>query len=348
MYVIPNSLHPLLNRIHTIVRKTRLGEFWRSVWRNYGHAVVLGQSQVEWIIKAKSEGRMTNEEIARAQCISVSRVQQLNREYRQRGTTIPVLKRAGRPRAPDVSQEERTVIKQAYDRFRMCACYLEPVILFHYGIRINHKRIHRVLREEGIAMTEPRKWKRRKWIRYEREHSDSLWHTDWHEVKDPRWRGQWLIAYEDDSSRFITGYGVYPTLTSPFSVEVLDRAIKEHGKPKLVISDHGGTFYAVEAEDREKGLTEFERYLLRARVRFIVGRVNHPQSNGKIEKFFDVFEKKVKFFSSIDEFMRWYNEVRPHGAFDLSKAQTPMEMFHRRKADPEFLTDPELLTLGVE
>src|SRR5713226_8777416 len=95
-YVIPNSLHPLLNRIHTIVRKTRLGEFWRSVWRNYGHAVVLRQSQVEWIIKAKNEGRMTNEEIARAQCISVSRVQQLNREYRQTGT-IPVLRRAGRP-----------------------------------------------------------------------------------------------------------------------------------------------------------------------------------------------------------------------------------------------------------
>jgi len=72
---------------------------------------------------------------------------------------------------------------------------------------INHNRIHKVLKEEGLALSEPRKWKRRKWIRYEREHSNSLWHTDWHQIKDPRWRGQWLIGYEDDSSRLMAGYG---------------------------------------------------------------------------------------------------------------------------------------------
>ena len=56
-------------------------------------------------------------------------------------------------------------------------------------------------------MSEPKKWHRKKWIRYEREHSNSLWHVDWHEIKDPRWKGLWLIVYEDDSSRFIIGYG---------------------------------------------------------------------------------------------------------------------------------------------
>ena len=53
------------------------------------------------------------------------------------------------------------------------------------------------------------------------------------------------------------------------------------------------------------------------------------ETNGKIERFFDIFEKKVRFFSSIDEFMKWYNEVRPHGAFDLSKLETPVQMFSR-------------------
>ena len=43
--------------------------------------------------------------------------------------------------------------------------------------------------------------------KYEREYSNSLWHVDWHEVEDLRWKGQWLIAYEDDASRFITGHG---------------------------------------------------------------------------------------------------------------------------------------------
>lgn len=347
MYVIPNSFHPLLTRLHKLVRKTRLGEFWTSFWRSYGYAVVLDQSQVEWVIKAKSEGRLTNEEIARAQGVSVSRVQQLHREYRRTGTT-PVLKRAGRPRLPDASEQERAVIKLAFERFRACACYLEPLILFHYGIKINHKRIHRVLREEGLALSEPRKWKRKKWIRYEREHSNSLWHVDWHQIKDARWKGQWLVCYEDDSSRLISGHGVYPTLTSPYSVEVLDKAIRKYGRPKSMLSDHGSTFCGVESKERERGLTEFEKYLLKNKIRFIMGRPYHPQTNGKIEKFFDIFEKKVKFFPTIDEFMTWYNEVRPHGAFDLTKAQTPLEMFHKRKADPEHLADPDALTRRVE
>ncbi len=264
-----------------MVRRVRLGEFWSSFWRRYGHAV-LEQSQVEWIIKAKNEGVLKNEDIANAQGISVSRVQQLYRAYRKSGgTTIPVLKRAGRPRSPDITKDERDIVKQAFERFRMCACYLEKIILFHYGVKINHRRIHRILREEGLAVSEPRKQRRRKWIRYEREHSNSLWHTDWHQIKDPRWRGQWLTTYEDHSSRLITGHGVYLTLTSDYSVEVLDSAIGRYGKPRSILSDHGSTFYSMESKAREKGLTTFEKYLIWQKIRFITGRVDHPQQTAR-------------------------------------------------------------------
>jgi putative transposase len=155
--------------------------------------------------------------------------------------------------------------------------------------------------------------------------------------------GQWLTCYEDDASRFILGHGIYPTLTSAYSVEVLDRAIKRHSKPKSVLSDHGSTFYAVESVAREKGLTEFERYLLRNKITFVMGRVDHPQTNGKLEKFFDIFEKKVKFFSSIDEFFEWHDCERPHGAFDLSRLETPVQMFYKKMEDGESITDPEVL-----
>ncbi len=303
---------------------------------------MLDQTQVEWIIKAKNEG-MRNEGIARAQGISTRRVRQLYSEYRKTGKT-PTLKKPGRPRSPDVTDKERAMIKEAWERFRLCACYLEDAILAEHGVKLNHNRIHKVLREEGLALDEPHKKRRRKWIRYEREHSNSLWHTDWHKIKDPRWKDQWLVAYEDDASRFISGYGVYHTLTSAYSVDVLARAIKEYGRPKSVLSDHGSTFYAVESVAREKGLTEFEKYLLRNKITFITGRVDHPQTNGKIEKFFDIFEKKVKFFHTMDEFFTWYNEVRPHGAFDISKLETPIKMFYKKMEDREALVDPSVLT----
>ncbi|MFP3214227.1 MAG: hypothetical protein RXR18_03335 [Nitrososphaeria archaeon] len=83
--------------------------------------------------------------------------------------------------------------------------------------------------------------------------------------------------------RFIVGYGVYPTPTSKYSVDVLKKAIEKYGKPEEILSDHGTTFYAVKSDERENGLTDFEKFLI-----------------------------KVKFFNSADEFMNWYNFIRLH------------------------------------
>ncbi|MGC8970372.1 MAG: integrase core domain-containing protein, partial [Conexivisphaera sp.] len=111
-------------------------------------------------------------------------------------------------------------------------------------------------------------------------------------------------------------------------------------------SDHESTFYAVEADGRERGLTEFEGFLLREKIRLIVGRVDHPQTNGKMEKFFDTFERNVRNFDTVDEFMGWYNYVRPHGAFEVGRLETPGIIYYRRLPEKGrmALVDPSLLT----
>jgi len=53
---------------------------------------------------------------------------------------------------PDSSEQERSVVKHAYDRFRMRARNIEVVILFHYGVKINQKRMHRSLRERQVGL----------------------------------------------------------------------------------------------------------------------------------------------------------------------------------------------------
>ncbi|MDG7051053.1 MAG: transposase [Nitrososphaerota archaeon] len=301
---------------------------------------MLTEKQVTFIVNSN----LTNRQIASLESISVRRVRQLRNQYRKTGI-IPVLGKPGRPKSSPLASDERDSIIKMYKIYRVGACYLERK-LKERGIRAGHNRIHRVLLEEGFAMNEPRKQRGRKWVRYEREHSNSLWHVDWHEIKDLRWKGMWLIAYEDDSSRFVVGYGVYPTLTSAYSVDVLRRSIAAYGKPEQIISDHGSTFYAVESVRREKGLTEFEKFLIKEKITFIVGRVDHPQTNGKIEKFFDTFEKKVKYFNSVDDFMSYYNYIKPHGAFE--NYETPAVMYEGRKIKKEALMDPALLDRGEE
>jgi putative transposase len=58
---------------------------------------------------------------------------------------------------------------------------LEAIIEFKYGRRSPHNSIHHVLLEHGLANQQKNKKRRRKpWIRYERDHSLTAVHLDWH------------------------------------------------------------------------------------------------------------------------------------------------------------------------
>jgi len=95
----------------------------------------------------------------------------------------------------------------------------------------------------------------------------------------------------------------------------------------------------LETEMKRKGLTEFEAFLLRNHIRQILGKVSHPQTNGN-EKLFDEFERKVKFFNSVEEWVNWYSVIRPHGALDLD---TPCRAYYARMPQYESLIDPSML-----
>ena len=54
----------------------------------------------------------------------------------------------------------------------------------------------------------------------------------------------------------------------------------------------------------------------------------HPQTNGKIEKFFDILDKEFDDrFETIDDFIEWYNNERPSEEVDY---MTPNEAYKKR------------------
>ena len=176
-------------------------------------------------------------------------------------------------------------------------------------------------------MPQPSKQRRRKWVRYEREHSMSLWHTDWKPLQD----GRWWIAYLDDASRMVMDHGVFPEATTDNSLSVLERAVAEYGLPREILTDRGTQFYASEGERKEKGVSLFEAYLVEKGIRHILCRVNHPQTNGKLERFYGVYDQKIHQFKSISEYVQWHNEVKPHLSLDFENLETPIQAFHRKK-----------------
>ena len=177
------------------------------------------------------------------------------------------------------------------------------------------------------AARHKRKQERRKWVRYERKHGNSMWHTDYKQPDDKRQ----LISHEDDTSRFVTGWGVFDEATTEHAVEVLDEATYKHGKPKSILSDRGSQFYATESE-RSKGMSEFEKHLEESDIQHILARVAHPQTNGKLERVHDEIQRKLHLSADVAgppgsarpinppiietdvmvRFMKWYNYERPH------------------------------------
>jgi putative transposase len=290
--------------------------------------------KVAWIVAQKETGAL-NSEIARAMDVSERRVQRLWSVYRATGE-VPALKRPGRKRV-ETTDQERDLVLRAHAKYRVNALTLERAIEVDYGTHIPHNRIHAVLKGMGLARDEPRKQVRKKWIRYERKYSNSMWHTDWTLIEGMGW----LIAYLDDASRFVVGWSIFPEATSERSVEVLKDAVRRHGRPASILTDRGTQFYANESEEREKGSTVFERYLVENEIRHVLSRVSHPQTNGKVERFFKTVKDKLDGFGSVEELMEWYNMTRPHMSLDLESIETPYRAYARKMPEVGTVVDEE-------
>ena len=273
--------------------------------------VKLTARKIKWIIREKTKGILSTNDIALLQNVDESRIRQIWCHYKN-AKTIPTLRRPGRPpRLP--TNEEISAIIGTYKEYPCSAVVLETILNNRHGIKIPHNRIHRILKDHKLASNDINKQRRRKWVKYERNHSMSLWHTDWYQIKDDdRGKGKWLIAYLDDASRFIAGYGIFDEATTENAISVLERSINRYGKPLELLTDQGSQFYANFGEIKAFGISKFQQYLVDIKINHILGRVQHPQTNGKIERFYETFRSKVEHFNSTEEFVTWYNTKRLH------------------------------------
>lgn len=279
---------------------------------------------VRWIISQIRMGELSIRQIAKQQKVTPQRIRQLRQIY-QDGGVIPQLKwHTPLPKPFDPSEVE--IIKKAKTAYKLGATSLETIIEKKIGKHIPHNRIHRILKKEGLAHDQPNKQKRRKWVRFERKHSNSMWHTDWTQLDN----GRWVIIFEDDASRKAMCWNEFDEATTENSLIVLKKGIRMHGKPREILTGRDTQFYTSEIEGKTQGKTAFQLFLEEQKIKHIVGRVNHPQTNGKQERLFGTVKRHYHEFKNLDELMHWYNEVRPHMSLDWVNLETPSQAFIRK------------------
>lgn len=228
---------------------------------------------------------------------------------------IPVLHKPGRKRR-EIPEEERILILESFHAPSIGPILLEKKIEEIHGLHIPHNTIYRVLLEYGCIEVNMKKRKQRKWVRFEREHSMSLWQGDWKQII-LNGRSHWLVAFMDDSSRLITCYGVFDAPTTENTILVLELGFANYGTPREILTDHGTQF--VSSRNPDVAWHIFKEFLDEHGIKHIVARVKHPQTNGKIERFFGEVERRLPKFQSVDEIVVWHNEVKPHSSLNYDE-----------------------------
>jgi putative transposase len=271
-------------------------------------------------IRRKNDG-WTTYQARKVAGISIRRVNQVWKQYTQTGKLPEPGKSNGRPSKP-LTEEEIMTVKETYQKYKVSADTLEHIIQRDKNKHIPHNRIHKILILLGYAQPHNRKDVRKKnWIRYERRHSLTAVHIDWY--LDAKTR-TWICAIIDDASRKLLTLLECNSPTTEASIQAMKNALT-HGPIQQCISDHGSQFI-----NNNDGKSNFKEFLYANNIKQILCKIKHPQSNGKVEKFFSLYKAKRYHFTTNEEFMNWYNQIKPHKSLNFETLETPEQAFIRK------------------
>jgi len=180
------------------------------------------------------------------------------------------------------------------------------------GIGVSQRQIQKIFNKNGFKMNRRKRPSQIKFVKYEWSKPNMLWHTDWTTCP---FTGKQLIAFIDDHSRFIVHAEYFENATTENTMLAFSNAIQKYGKPEAILSDNGTQFTPARSESGP-----FTRWCEERGIKHILGRVHHPQTNGKIERWFGTY--KIEYderFNCLDEFVKFYNEVRIHQGINYQK-----------------------------
>jgi len=104
---------------------------------------------------------------------------------------------------------------------------------------ISHSTVYRILNKHKLTKLNPDRRKRIKYIRWQREHPNSLWQMD---ISDQKVDGKYCFAVIDDCSRYCIGIFELNNISTQIITKLLDDLIKVHGKPREILTDNGSVF----------------------------------------------------------------------------------------------------------
>ena len=188
------------------------------------------------------------------------------------------------------------------------------------GFAVNHKRVGRLWRREGLKVPSRQPKRGRLWlndgscVRLRPAHKDHVWSYDFVACRTSDGRPLRLLNLIDEFTRECLSIDVARRLTADDVLERLTDLFVRRGVPGYVRSDNGSEFTA----------TAVRQWLARVGVRTLYIEPGSPWENGYVESFNGRLRDELLNAEAFDTVLeakvlieRWrvrYNTVRPHSS----------------------------------
>jgi putative transposase len=258
--------------------------------------------------------------------------------YVQRGMEgLYALKSSHRQRWNTIPQEQKNlVVEVALEYPELSPRELSCKLCDAQQLFISESSVYRILKSRGlittpshILMAAANEFSNKTLFVHE------MWQTDFTYFKILGWGWYYLSTILDDYSRFIIHWELCQSMKAEDVERNVEQAIIKAGlnknqRPSLkLLSDNGSCYVA----------SELKEYLNKRKITPVHGKPNHPQTQGKIERYHRSMKNVVKLDNyycpdeikdAIDQFVQYYNHKRYHESLDNV---TPADVYYGRQEE---------------
>jgi transposase InsO family protein len=221
----------------------------------------------------------------------------------------------------------------------------------HHATTVSRATINRILVRAEAVIPDPSKRPKSSYLRFEAELPNETWQSDFthYRLQDSTrhvtHRGGIrrieegtdveILTWLDDCSRYALSVTAHQPVTGPVVLATFRKTAATYGFPASTLTDNGRVF-TVRLFGVPPGRNHLEHELRERNITQKNGKPNHPQTQGKIERFQQTLKKWLRaqprqpatlaeLQTLLDAFVEVYNTRRPHRS--LPHRATPATLY---------------------
>jgi transposase InsO family protein len=205
----------------------------------------------------------------------------------------------------------------------------------HHATTLSRATINRILVRAGAVTPDPSKRPKSSYIRFEADQPNETWQSDFTHYRLLDGTDAEILTWLDDCSRYALSVTAHARVTGPIVLATFRKAVAGHGVPASTLTDNGLVFTTRFAGGKG-GRNHLEHELRELHITQKNGHPNHPQTQGKVERFQQTLKKWLpaqarqpasiaELQTLLDEFLEEYNQRRPHRS--LPHHATPATLY---------------------